>query len=154
MIITSESRHSEIHIRKGVQIKPFVCLFNTLLAPIASRFCSSVSVRELRVILQMRFACEEEHPLLFLCPYFLCVWSPKERLHSSNHGPKPSELHLSLFFPKRRRKVLSLKDRLVFACEIIEIRTTGRIKILLCIIHLKFLKYFTYCDSNKMLEVQ
>lgn len=154
MITSSESRYSERYIRKGVHIKPFVCLFNTLLTPVASRFCSSVSVREFRVILQVRFACKEEHPLLFFCPYILCVW-PKERLQSSNRGPQPSELCSSLFFPKRRRKVLSLKDRLIFACEErIELRTTGRVKILLCIIHVKFFKYFTYCDSNKMLEVQ
>lgn len=56
-------------------------------------------VRELSVILQLRLACEEQNSFLLL---IVCVVPPflKERLHSSNCDPKPSELSLSLFSPK------------------------------------------------------
>lgn len=112
MTVSSGSRFLERYIGRDVQIKPSDFLFNITLTALFSDFVV-LCLSEFKTILQVRFACEEKHYLVFFSPIYVFIYFPEERLHSSSRGLKPSELFVS-FFPPKRRKILNLKDRLVF----------------------------------------
>lgn len=72
--VSSGSRFLERYIRRDVQIKLSDFLFNITLTALSSDFVV-LCLSEFKTILQVRFACEEKHYLVFFSPIYVYLFS-------------------------------------------------------------------------------